>query len=626
MRERRFGIRLCWVLSIAGCAADEPGLHETVSVPLAVQGANADGDSFIEVITDAEGRILSRQKQYLAVTAAHGADEIPKPAAPVPAGLPREKVQRKLRALIDGAGRAQPLEVAVAIKQATQFSALPTLDESLPRDAATNVARLAAREAAFQSMAAPRKEVLRRWSDRIRRQGGDVLEEFVIGSTVVARMPAGAIDTLAADSEVEEIASREGEKPPADNIATNDPINGRAQVGTDPYVSAGYTGNWGWIGLLDTGVRTSHVMLTSPSAVALESDCYRGGPTCRDSSQPGYSTTDTYDHGTNSAAIIAGTVNLGSRWRGVTTAQSRIDSWKISADNGGTDTPSVLRAYSRASYWSEWAVAATIQVNETPGGSISQGANDLYDLGIAVFASNGNFSGHARAPANANRALGIGGYNVSDGTNLSGNVGTPEGRHKPDLRTPSVVETASGKTSTGAACDSCMKVYGGTSCAAPMAVGTASLLRHYLIDNGLPREPGHIYAGMIAFGNESPNDTNGSGRTKLEGPSCSAFTVGQVTLTQDQIVYIDVPVSAGGSNLKAAIWWPTQYNNHRDIDLRAENPSGSLIAWSQGIPSVFERVQVNGALQTGTWRIRIKGYSIPIGTQKVFYFIHRKTC
>jgi hypothetical protein len=458
--------------------------------------------------------------------------------------------------------------VAVAIKQKTQFSPLPALDESLPRDAAINVAKLAERESAFQSMAAARKDTLRRWSDRIRRQGGEVLEEFVIGSTVVAKMPAGVIDTLVSDGEIQHIASPEGDVPPADNISANDPINGRGLVGTDPYIS----------------------------------------------------------HGTSSAAIIAGTVNLGSRWRGISTAQSRIDSWKISADNGGTDTPSVLRAYDRARYWSEWAITATIQVNETPGGSVSQGANDLYDLGIAVFASNGNFSGNARAPANANRALGIGGYDLSDGTNLSGNVGTPEGRHKPDLRTPSRVETAHAKNSSNGACDSCMTVYGGTSCAAPMATGTATLLRHYLIDNGLPREAGHIYAGMIAFGNESPNDTNGSGRTKLEGPSCSAFTIGSVTLTQDQIAYIDVPVSAGGSNLKAGIWWPTVYQNHRDIDLRAENPSGALIAWSQGIPSVFERVQVNGALQTGTWRIRIKGYSIPSGSQKVFYFIHRKTC
>ena len=58
-------------------------------------------------------------------------------------------------------------------------------------------------------------------------------------------------------------------------------------------------------------------------------------------------------------------MNLGSSWRGVT-AQQKIDSWKISTDLGGTDTPSVLRAYDRAVAWSEWGVVATIQVNETP--------------------------------------------------------------------------------------------------------------------------------------------------------------------------------------------------------------------------------------------------------------------
>jgi serine protease AprX len=624
--ERRLGSQLLLILATAGCGSEEPGLGEIGQLQTRAGELDTEGNSYVEVITDREGRAVSKRKLQVRPALASGVNEAPKPAAALPAALPQEKVQQKLRGLIDEAKAEDQLEVVIAIEPTSQFSTLPALDESLPRDAAFNVAKLAEREAAFQTMAAPRREALRRWSDRIRGQGGKVLEEHVIGSSVVARMPAKMIDTLATDREVQHVASRHGERPPADGISGNDPVNARAVIGTDPYVSAGYTGNWGYIGLLDTGVRSSHVMLTGPSAISLESDCYRGGASCRDSAQPGYSTTDTYGHGTSSAGVMAGSVNLGARWRGVTTAQSRIDSWKISDDNGGTDSPSVLRAYDRARHWSEWAIAATIQVNESPGGSLSSGANDLYDLGIAVFASNGNFTGDARAPANANRALGIGGYDVNDLTNLSGNTGTPDGRHKPDLRTPSNVETASAKTTAGGACDNCVQVYGGTSCAGPVAVATASVLRHYLIDNGIPREPGHIYAGLLAFGNESPNDTNGAGRITLASPSCSAFMVGQVTLAQDQIAYIDVPVSAGGKNLKAAIWWPTQYQSHRDIDLRVENPSGTLIDWSQGTPSVFERVQVNGALQTGTWRVRIKGYSVPFGSQKVFYFIHRKTC
>jgi serine protease AprX len=180
----------------------------------------------------------------------------------------------------------------------------------------------------------------------------------------------------------------------------------------------------------------------------------------------------------------------------------------------------------------------------------------------------------------------------------------------------------------GAACDSCMDVYGGTSCAAPAAAGTAALLRDYFINSGLPSGPGNIYAGMIAFGTESPNDTNGSGKTNLAGPLCSRFSVGQVTVANGEVRYVPVNIGAGefGSNLKAGIWWPTEPGAHRDVDLRVESPSGSVVAWSQGVPSVFERAQVTGTLQNGTWWIRIKGYNIPSGSQTVYYVIHNKIC
>jgi hypothetical protein len=613
---------------MAGCGSLDPQVDELEQPQLAVGGLEAKDNGGLEIATDAQGHVRSRRVRTIVPVTGAGLGEMPKPPGRPIAnlGLPKDKVRPKLRARIDRMGKGEIVELSVAVEEANRFSPLPSLDESLPRDAPANVAKLAERQAAFEAMAAPRREALRRVSDRIRKSGGEVLGEHVLGSTVTARLPAALVDTLSAASDIKEIASSEAEPPPADGSSANDTIQARAKVGADPFVSAGYNGNSGWIGLLDTGVRSSHVMLTVPSPISLESDCYRGGSTCRDGSQPGYSTTDTYGHGTSSAAIISGTVNLGGNWRGVT-AQQNIDSWKISQDSGGTDSPSVQRAYNQVVLWSEWAIVATIQVDETPSGGISTGANSLFDMGVAVFASNGNFSSSTtRAPANATKVLGIGGYDLVSGTNYAGSGGTPDGRHKPDLRTPTGVETASAKTVSGAACDSCQFVYGGTSCAAPMAAGTASLLRSYFLNNGLAHGPGHIYAGMIAFGNESPNDTNGSGRTKLAGPSCSRYSIGQVTLTNGQIAYVPVTVGAGESNLKAAIWWPTSNGSHTDIDLRAENPSGGIMAFSQGIPSVFERVQVDGALQTGTWQIRIKGFNIPFGSQTVYYVVYNKSC
>lgn len=622
-QSRMLGI---WcVFLIVGCGAQHFEATENGQSSLVAGGTAAIANSGQEVDLDEHGQVRSRVIRRLVPAVASVLE--PKPAEPRIIVAPlTTKVQGKLRGLIDRAGRGVKLEVAVAVKEETPFSPLPAIDESLPRDSAINLAKLAERQAAFEAMAAPRRTALRRWANRIRQAGGEVIGEYEIGSTVTARMPAEAIDVFAADSDVHQISSRIGDSPPADTISGNDTIKARALVGTDPFVTAGYVGSWGWVGLLDTGVRTSHAMLQEPSPIILESDCFRGGPTCRDSTAPGYSTTDTYGHGTSSAAIISGTVNLGGNWRGVT-AQQKIDSWKISDDLGGTNIDAVLAAYKRVTVWSEWAVAAVIQIDQPPNGSVANGANDLYDLGVAVFGSNGNFSGLSRSPANANKAIGVGGYDVVSSANYDHNVGTPDGRFKPDLRTPTGVETASAKSASGASlCDTCMKVFGGTSCAAPMAVGTASLLRDYFINNGLSSVPGNIYAGLIAFGSESPNATNGSGRTKLAPPTCSRYSVGQVTLSQGQVVEISHTVAAGGSNLKAGIWWPTQYQSHRDIDLHVYNPSGGFVFGSNGTPSVFERVQVDGALQSGTWKIKITGFTIPFGTQQVFYVIHNKSC
>ena len=69
-----------------------------------------------------------------------------------------------------------------------------------------------------------------------------------------------------------------GEEPPQNPNNNDDVDDGRARFVSDPYFNLGQTG--GWIGLLDTGLRFSHVQFNSPSTIAFRCDCVNGGPNC----------------------------------------------------------------------------------------------------------------------------------------------------------------------------------------------------------------------------------------------------------------------------------------------------------------------------------------------------------
>jgi serine protease AprX len=61
---------------------------------------------------------------------------------------------------------------------------------------------------------------------------------------------------------------------------------------------------------------------------------------------------------------------------------------------------------------------------------------------------------------------------------------------------------------------------------------------------------------------------------------------------------------------------------HNDIDLHLVDPSGVVRASSISIPSVFERARVSGPVARGTWKLRIRGYNVPGGSQTVYWAAH----
>ena len=90
-------------------------------------------------------------------------------------------------------------------------------------------------------------------------------------------------------------------------------------------------------------------------------------------------------------------------------------------------------------------------------------------------------------------------------------------------------------------------------------------------------------------------------------------------------VNIDIPINvgAGKKDLDAALWWPeSAAQNHNDIDVHLIDPSGVEHARGYSGVSIFERTGVNGALQSGTWTIRVRGYNVPTGSQTVYWAVH----
>ena len=106
-----------------------------------------------------------------------------------------------------------------------------------------------------------------------------LLEPFWLISGARVRIPIGAVRALAKRDDIASIEPRYPGDPPPQNANPNDDVaDGRARMVSDPYFGLGLTG--GFIGLLDTGVRFTHVQFNSPSHIDFRRDCVNGGATC----------------------------------------------------------------------------------------------------------------------------------------------------------------------------------------------------------------------------------------------------------------------------------------------------------------------------------------------------------
>ena len=525
------------------------------------------------------------------------------------------KVEARLVSQAQEAGATDKrVRVLITFAEDQQVPRMPEPVVGESRNSAANVAAKSGADAQVASLKSRRADGYRKIRADLARQGANVVEEFWLIKGVTAEIPLKALDALANRADVRYIELEDtGIAPPADADPANNEDDARAVMRTDPYFGLNQTA--GWIGLLDTGVRATHTLFNTPSNLAFREDL-----TNTTSPNPD---DDCWNHGTSSAAILSGNSNLGFAFRGVTGIA--VDSFKVYPSGcGNLNSTAAVNGFQRAVNVLDRVIVAEMQAGGNETSAISAAADAAFDAGAVVIAANGNNGSAAstvNVPAVAQKVLGIGSVDVKTlATPASQSRGPAgDGRIKPDIQAPTHVETASSASSTAT------KVFTGTSAATPHAAGAAALIRNFLRGGTGDVAPGAVYAHMIMSGTIAYpfTNTNGAGRVKL--PVGGSFWRGSSSVANGQTIDIPIGIPATNNVLNAAIWWPEAPANHNDVDLSLVDPGGVVRASSPSAAGVFERVSVNGPIAGGTWKLRIRGYSVPSGPQPVYWAITHTT-
>jgi serine protease AprX len=551
---------------------------------------------------------------------------------------PRDKIHPKLQARLatlrpDEAERSQDQRerFIITFRDDVKMPRFPALALDEPADSPANTAAHGRAAELVEEIQQHRAASYARLAAELsQRYGAHVLETFWLINGMVVELPLGAIAALAARPDVLSVEPVQAGELPPQNVNTNDDVDdGRARIVSDPYSDIPLTG--GFIGLLDTGVRFTHTLFNNPSHIDLRRDCVNGGADCNTGSNLNPN-DDCWNHGTSSAAIITANNNLGNAYRGVTAIT--LDSFKIyptsldatgSCDRtkSGLDRAAAVRGFQAAVAAMDTVIVAEMQGDGNETGSISVAADQAFDAGAVIIAANGNNgpgAGTVNEPANARKVLGVGAFDVASLSqySLQSRGPTADGRIKPDIQAPTNTETASNASDTALRAP-----YSGTSGATPYAAGAAALLRDWLngLDN-VPIDPGQVYAQMILSGQTPYPFDNTAGAGRLELPTNGGLAWGKVSVTNGQTINLPLSVAAG-TQFDAALWWPESASQqHSDIDLYIVAPSGDVHASSTSTPSVFERARVAAPIVEGTWTIRIRGYSVPTGSQTVYWAMH----
>ncbi len=449
--------------------------------------------------------------------------------------------------------------------------------------------------------------------------GAQILDTFWLIKGMVVTMPLGAVPAVSARPDVLYVEPENAGDAPPDSVA-----DGRTRINSDPYFNLGDTR--GFIGLLDTGLRSTHTLFVDPNHILLRFNCDVAGINCAPAA---VANDDCWNHGTSSAAIITGNNQLGNAYRGVTA--SYLSSYRVYPTRGavceGLSVSAAVRGFQYSVAIFDRVIVAEMQGTGNSVSAISMAANHAFDAGAVVIAANGNNgpgAGTVNSPANAHRVIGVGDFDVDTLAQIASQSRGPasQGRYKPDIQTPTNTETASN------ASDVALRNFSGTSGATPYAGGVANLFRNWLRGTNLSIDPGQVYAQIILSGqNPWPGfavtgNTVGAGQAVMGTGGIVWW--GKVSVANGQT--IDIPLAASPANPETALlfdgslWWPENPDKHNDVDLYLLDNTGAVRALSVSGPSVFERARATGPAILGAgWKIRIRGAAVPNGPQTVYW-------
>jgi len=587
-----------------------------------------------ELITDQRGVVSRRIQRYHVGEIARVPERPPASLKERVSDLPpgaasASKLAPELAVMLANVRPDELVEVVITVAEPGPMRTLPRLLPTEVREAHVNQLRLAARQHAFDLERDRRFRSQERHVSAVKAKGGQIVEQHVLCNCFTARMPAAAIEALTEDPEVRHVDLRFTKTEPPDANPDNDLIDGRARINSDVYFNAGFDGSKSsyYVGVLDTGIRSTHVMFNAPDHIVFERDCTAGGVDCENTGDPDWSSDDDcWNHGTKTIGIITGNANVGADWRGVTNAM--VDSWKVYPKGcGGLDTTAAVKAFDRAVYWGADVIVAEMQPILADTSSLSTAADAAFDSGSMVIGANGNAGPNAStvaSPASAHKALGVGAYNIETLATPSYQSRGPasDGRFKPDFQMPTDTESSS------TSCSNCVSPFGGTSGATPYGGAAAVLLRHWYDSNGFGVEPGKLYAGMIAFGNRAGapySNEDGAGDLLMGNLYCRRWMTGSRLISTGETIDINFATTTTQTDLQVAIWWPEGTATHNDVDLHVVDPTGTYRASGASVLSVFEMGKVAGSLSpAGTWKLRLYGWNVPAGPQTVYYLVYHK--
>jgi hypothetical protein len=517
------------------------------------------------------------------------------------------------------------IDVVVSVRSSHRLSFLPRFDRTQDLDSADNLQIAAVREALKEAdgelRALERAPIVK----ALEEAGARVTDQFRVGNAIAMSIKPGVLKAIMERfPDIISATLAETDEGPAADI--ND---GRDAMYSDQ-IEVAYNGDGYRIGLLDTGVNTTHETLDS-GQINIHRDCVWGHPTtCAFYDvypyNLYYNASDTYNysgHGTFNADIIIGDSTGGNGYRGVA-PDSELDSTNVYSGtyHNTLNTSAVLRAFDLLDGYDD-VIVAEVTSNTSETGTISLAADDLYDEGVIVIAPIGNVSSHnGYSPGNAHKVLATGAY-YTTGSGYSGSRGDQDdGRLKPEIASPTYVYAAS---NTGN--DDYVRKSG--TCPAAAFLGGASILLRDRADNwGWSSDPGSIYAAIIAFGDDDGSligGYDGAGHLKLGLLNNAYWYSGVKYMDPGDTDYVYVWYSGGERcNMRAAIWWEEDYDDdHNEHTLYLQRATTTMDT-SDDDDSIYQKVYHQGDMQSGAWwRIKISSNSLNHNYNvKVHYVIH----